>query len=522
MSGKIRQMMWTGIFFCILALGLVMSSVSSHAMEKDAASISTLEKKMLSPSTKKIQYRKGKIRSVASSKWKKAKKISRTADSLAIKRKGWYTLCITTKSGKKKLTELYFYKKNYEITVNKRIRLPEGCYYIVPCVKKEYAVEVQNGSLAAGGNISIWTKGDSACRVWKMESAGGSKFRLKNINSGLYLTCRKKQGNYQAVQKKYSEKSGTQIFSLYDAGAGYTYIKCNGTKQFLHVNGNNLDFSGRKRQRAWKYKWEKTETPVSAAMVAGATYPTSLNAGSSFTLKGVVTSRYTMTALAAVVYDQAGKAVLQKRIFPNSCSADLKQIDAAITFGKLPVGNYTYKVVARDAAGKDIPVINRAFTVGVVSLLGGNTLSYDSSLIERIGHQSDGTPLEKKACASYALAYCNAILTGATPSPHTYWSSETNVDCVWSKGGYTTLSYASEQAVLQAAYAQLASGKPSILHVTGSTAQHWITIVGCKKAMLMANLSASDFIAIDPWDGKVITVSDKYKVKTTYRLGVKS
>ena len=324
------------------------------------------------------------------------------------------------------------------------------------------------------------------------------------------------------MQKKKSGKNENQIFSLYDAGAGYTYIKCKGTKQFLHVDGNDLEFSSRKRQKAWKYKWEQTETPVSSAMVTGATYPTSLNVGSSFTLKGTVTSRYTMTILDAAVYDQTGKAVLQKKIYPYSCSATLKEIDSSITFGKLPSGAYTYKVVVRDATGKDIPVINRAFTVGTISVLGGKTLSYDSRLIEKIGHQSNGTALEKKACASYALAYCNAILTGATPSPHTYWSSETNVDCVWSKGGYTTLSYSSEQAVLQAAYTQLAAGKPSILHVTGSTAQHWITIIGCKKTMLTVGLSTSDFIAIDPWDGKVITVSDKYKVKTTYRLGVKS
>ena len=114
MSVKMRQIRWMGIFFCMMALGFIMTPVSSCAVEKDAASISALEKKMLSPSTKKIQYRRGKIRSVAHSKWKKAQKISRTADSLAIKRKGWYTICVTTKSGKKKLTELYFYKKNYE------------------------------------------------------------------------------------------------------------------------------------------------------------------------------------------------------------------------------------------------------------------------------------------------------------------------------------------------------------------------------------------------------------------------
>ncbi len=74
---------------------------------------------------------------------------------------------------------------------------------------------------------------------------------------------------------------------------------------------------------------------------------------------------------------------------------------------------------------------------------------------------------------------------------------------------------------MQAAYNELMAGKPSILHVTGNTPQHWITIIGCKKTGGGSGISVSDLVAIDPWDGKVITVSDKYKVKTSYRLGVK-
>ena len=68
MSGKMRQIRWMGIFFCMMVLGFIMTPVSSCAVEKDAASISALEKKMLSPSTKKIQHRRGKIRPVASYK----------------------------------------------------------------------------------------------------------------------------------------------------------------------------------------------------------------------------------------------------------------------------------------------------------------------------------------------------------------------------------------------------------------------------------------------------------------------
>lgn len=522
MSDKMRWILGVGIFLCVMAVGLLEAPVSSYGAEKDATSISTLEKKMLAPTTKRIQYRKGKIRSTSLSVWGKAKKIDKTAKKLTIDKKGWYTLCVTTNKGKSKLSQVYFYKKTYEIPINKLVRCEGGYYYVVPRVKSDYAVEIQNASLTARGIASVWARGDCACRVWQMEPVGATQFRIKNVNSGLYLTCKKKNGVYQGIQKKYAGKNRDQIFSLYEAGGKYTYIKCRGTGLFLHVSGNKLEFTARKKQRAWKFMWEKTGCPDSYAVVTGASYPTNLNTGSSFTLKGTVISRYAMTALLATVCDRTGKVVLEKRIYPYRCSADLGQVDSAITFGKLPSGSYTYKVVVRDAAGKDISVINRKFTVGAIAFSGNKILSYDSTLINRIGHQSNGTVLEKKACASYALAYCNAILTGTTPSPHVYWSSETNVDCVWSKGGYTTISYSSEQAVLQAAYTQLVAGKPSILHVTGNTAQHWIAIVGCKKAVLPANLSVSDYVAIDPWDGKVITVSDKYKVKTTYRLGVKS
>ncbi len=526
MSEKIRQISWLCIAISIMALGFMKIPVSSYAVAKknlsgDAGSIAMLEKKMMS-SVGKIRYRRGTVRSVSSSAWKKAKKLKRTADSLVIKRKGWYTFCITTQTGTKKLFKLYFNKKKYIIRMNKRIYLSEGYYYPVPCGKTTDVIDVTNSSLRTGAVVKSNAKADFASQVWKVESAGGKKIRLKNVNSGYYLTCQRKKGMYRAVQKKKSEKNVNQIFTLYDAGGGRSYIKCRGTKLFLHCDNGTIAFSNRKRQKKWKFYWTETEIPASFAVVSGATYPTNLNVGSAFSLKGTVTSRYALTVLNVTVSDTAGKTVLQKTVYPNSCYADLKQIDAYITFGKLQTGTYTYKVVICDAAGRDISVISRSFTVGNITPLTTKLLTYNHALIEKIGHQSNGTALEKKACASYALAYCNAILTGTSPSPHTYWTSETNVDCVWSLGGYKTLSYSTEQEVLQAAAVQLASGKPSILHVTGNTAQHWVTIVGCKKSMLSVNFTASDFVAIDPWDGKVITVSDKYKVKTTYRLGIKS
>ena len=109
MSDKMRWILGVGIFLCVMAVGILEAPVSSYGAEKDATSISTLEKKMLAPTTKRIQYRKGKIRSTSLSVWGKAKKIDKTAKKLTIDKKGWYTLCVTTNKGKSKLSQVYFY-----------------------------------------------------------------------------------------------------------------------------------------------------------------------------------------------------------------------------------------------------------------------------------------------------------------------------------------------------------------------------------------------------------------------------
>lgn len=520
MTRNRRQIMGIGIVGWILALVFFLALVPSRAAikAKDAGAIATLEKTMLAKSTKKIQIKHGKIKSTSHLTWKKAKKIKKSEKTLSIKKKGTYTLCVTTVSGKKKLVHLYFEKKKYDISINQTDAKQAGYYYIASQEKKELVMEVNQSSLAEKASVSLWTKGDNACRMWKLESAGGKKIRLKNVNSGLYLSYHKKTN--QLIQKKYSKKDKNQIFSLYRGSAGSTYIKNLGAKAFVCADDKALTLGSRSKSKKWRFLWEKTDKPTSAGFVSGATYPARLLLGNAFALKGSIASRYSISLFRVSVFDKTGRVMLQKQWKGNGCFGSIADADAAITFGKLKEGTYRYEVLIRDVTGTDISLINREFTVA--ALTGGSDvmLSYDAAKIAAVGHQSNGTALEKKACASYALAYCNAILTGVVTSPHNYWSSASNVDCVWSKGGYTTKSYGSEAAVLQAAYNEIMAGKPCILHVTGNTPQHWITIIGYQKTGTA--ISTAAFRAIDPWDGKVIVVSDKYKVKTSYRLGIKN
>ncbi len=507
-----------------LILGFVFRVSGVRAASSQPDYLQKVETAVLSSTTKKIQYRYGKIKTKYDASWKKAARLTKNATSLRIRKKGWYTFRVKTNAGKYKLFGIKLKKKKYAIRANTPLRKTPGFYYISLKSVEGQVAEVRDSSLSEKAVISPGAKGERTGQVWALEAAGGKKFRLKNVNSGLYLGCGKATGNTKIVQKKRNGSDANQIFECMFAGGSYVYLKNRGTKEYLCVSGKKLVGTARKKNKAWKFRLENTEEPKPKVSVSSAaTFPTQLLPGSPFAIKGVVESNYTIVSLTASVVNSKGEAVLAKTVAPGSCTYDLSGVDSALTFGRLPAGTYRYRVVLSDSAGHQLTAFDREFRVCAASAAPGHSLVYNASLITAVGCQSAGDALEKKACASYALAYCNAILGGRAVNPRSYWVSATNVDCDWSKGGYTTAAYSSEQEVLQAAYAQIAAGRPCILHVYSDTSsQHWLTLTGYQNVAGTLSLSAANFVAIDPWDGAVITVSDKYRVKTTYRLAYKA
>lgn len=509
---------------CLLAgISPLQAGISSSAAGSKTSSLGQLEKAMVSSSTKKIQYRAGKVASGGRHYWRSAKKISRSASKLKIGKKGIYTFRITKTSGKYKLFTLRLKKKTYDITVNTSVKQKKGNYLLVPKSSQANALGTKESSLLKGSEIVLQPKGQNAAGIWQLEPAGGSKFRLKNTNSGLYLTGKKTKQKTMVTQKKMDSSDQGQLYRCYSSGGAWYYIKNVLTKEYLNIESGVLRGGSRHNDKAWKFRLVEAAQPESQFRVTGETYPVSLVCGSAFSLRGIVTSVYTMRSLTAQVVDGQGKVCIQKTVAPMACQYDLAGVDAAMTFGKLAAGSYIYQVMVQDAAGRSAVVVNRNFVVYVPGGAIAKTLIYNADAVAACGHQSTGNELEKKACASYALAYCNAILTGAAVNPHSYWSSSTNVDCVWSKGGYITSAYGSEQEVLQAAYGQLLANKPCILHVTGKTGnQHWVTLVGYRNVTAGTALAAANFVAIDPWSGESVTVSESYQVRTTYRLAYKN
>ena len=84
-------------------------------------------------------------------------------------------------------------------------------------------------------------------------------------------------------------------------------------------------------------------------------YPTSITKGSSYGLRGSVTSNYKITSVKGYIINSSGKTVQSTSETPNSKSMDIRysKINNNLVFGNLSAGNYTLKVVAKDAYGKE-------------------------------------------------------------------------------------------------------------------------------------------------------------------------
>ena len=85
-------------------------------------------------------------------------------------------------------------------------------------------------------------------------------------------------------------------------------------------------------------------------------YPTSIKKGSSYGLRGTVSSNVKVTKVQGYVINSSGKTVLTSTDTPNSTSLNIQKanLNNKLTFNKLAVGTYTMKVVATDASGNSV------------------------------------------------------------------------------------------------------------------------------------------------------------------------
>ena len=136
-------------------------------------------------------------------------------------------------------------------------------------------------------------------------------------------------------------------------------------------------------------------------------------------------------------------------------------------------------------------------------------LSYDPADIAEIGSQEKSG--HNTCCPSYACAYADAVLDG-TVHEHSYY---TCACCTWTDWGGGESSFrevGNDEQLLREAYDQIASGKPTVVHVTWSGGEHWIALIGYHDVDDPDHLTLANFIALDPWDGTQIEADSKYSL----------
>lgn len=91
-------------------------------------------------------------------------------------------------------------------------------------------------------------------------------------------------------------------------------------------------------------------------------YPVLMTEGSSYSIKGEITSENKMSEVKVEILNEKNKAVQSKTVKPKSGSYDIGQLDEEFRFGELEAGKYTYKITAKDKNGKET-VLDKDFTV---------------------------------------------------------------------------------------------------------------------------------------------------------------
>lgn len=194
---------------------------------------------------------------------------------------------------------------------------------------------ITNASSISDTKISIsWgaINGVTGYTIYRSSTTNGTYSEIKNVSSTNYTD------------------TGLQSNTTY-----YYRIRC-------YKTINNISF----KSSYSSYKDGKTLSPASTLAISDATAPSgNLNLGSYFTLRGVVSSNYTITSLTAGVYDNAGNATGEvKTVAPGATSYNLSSIDADIHFNYLPVGSgYEYRVTSSDASGTTKTLLSSNFNI---------------------------------------------------------------------------------------------------------------------------------------------------------------
>jgi hypothetical protein len=134
-------------------------------------------------------------------------------------------------------------------------------------------------------------------------------------------------------------------------------------------------------------------------------------------------------------------------------------------------------------------------------------LPYSQVALDAVGTQA-GTG-HTICCPAFSCAYGDAVMDG-TVHDHSYYGCGSCVWTDWGGGGSSFRCVGTDEQLLREAYDQISAGKPTVIHVSASSGEHWICLIGYIDAVDPDALTLDNFIALDPWDGSQLVAGSRF------------
>lgn len=171
-----------------------------------------------------------------------------------------------------------------------------------------------------------------------------------NVSNGQYVSAGQVIGK---VGSTGASKGNHLHFELHlnAKSALNTYGKSDGqrTNPLNYVSSNNIGTG-------------PAPAPSNKMALSGATYPTTLQKGKPYPVKGTITSPSKITYVSAAVYSTSGKWETGGSTNPNSYSYNLAGLDNKVIYNNLGTGTHVYKVYAKNSSGQ-VCLLSKLFTV---------------------------------------------------------------------------------------------------------------------------------------------------------------